>query len=262
MKHLFTKLIYLFVILNISNAAIAQCSLKGEYHELIDIEVYDSKEMNKKILVQKITTVDKSKCYAKYVNSIPVYFDYLRSNFSNGQLYSEIDLDQDSLAIENAFKEALNKDTELQGKLDEYMLKVSGKLPKDTILFSELHDIAVKFFAINKIDEQGRYVGKVCVGINLLEETLPKRNPFVEAAAFAAIMSDLKFEHSTLMNNFKGYMRELYNLNLGNDQEDRLLRAQGVMMQMMKKDVQLNGILAYFYAQHEKDLPFVIRPNS
>jgi hypothetical protein len=43
---------------------------------------------------------------------------------------------------------------------------IDKKTTKDTITMDKLLNIAVKYFSITKINEQGAYVGKVCVGLN------------------------------------------------------------------------------------------------
>ena len=232
--------------------------MKGEYSNLFDIEVYDSEKMKKKVLIKRIAAVDEEKCYAAVINAMPDYFSYLKTNFSDPSLYNELDLNADSASLRMAFNEAVKKDAGLISKIDEHFLKTSGKLEKDKVVFEEIRDIATKFFAIKEIDEQDRYVGKVCVGINMIEKTLPKRRALIEAFVFAALMSDLKTENSILMENFKANMKELYNNNLGIDKEERLLRAQGMMMAMMKNDPQLTGILATYYAKNMDHLPFSI----
>lgn len=257
MKRIFTLVIISLSIL-LTNQSLAQCTMKGEYADLFEIAIYNTEETGK-ILIKRMAKIDESKCYGRAVNSMPAFFDYLKTNYSDHEVYKEIDLNSDSAGLHSAFKAAVEKDASLQGKLEEYLMRINGDLPKDTFLFSQVLDVAVKFFAIKGITEQGYYEGKVCVGVNLLEATLPERIPFVEAMAFATIMSDLRQRHSSLMNNFQTYMKNLYDLNLGKDENERLLRAQGAMMNMMKNDAQLSGMLAYFYAQHEKSLPFVIK---
>jgi len=237
--------------------SVAQCEYNGEIDQIFQAKIYVTEDGSKK-LMREVARVDVSKCYAKAVNTMPIYFDYLMNNFSDKEVYKDIDLDLDSAKFQEAFKSALNKDEQLKGKLDEHFKKLYGQLPKDTVLFAELQDVAVKFFTVKDINENGYYVGKVCTGVNLMEKTLPERMPFEEAMAFTAILGDLKFQHSAMMTNFEANMKELYNLKLGIDEEERLLRAQGVMMHMMKQDAQLSGILAYFYAKHLNVLPFVL----
>lgn len=236
----------------------AQCSLNGEYANLFEIETYDIGN-GSKTLISRIAKVDESKCYAKAVNAMPEFFGYLKTNFSADSLYRKIDLSQDSTALQKSFEAVLMRDKELKSTLDQYVFKSLGSFAKDTIVFEEVQDVATKFFWIKGLNDKNQYEGKVCVGVNLIEQTMPKRRPYLEAFAFAAIISEMKNENSNILGAFKESMKELYNHNLGVDKEDRLLRAQGMMMLLMKNNNIFNAVLATYYAKNHEHLPFVIR---
>lgn len=253
--HFFTAALFLTLLASNANG---QCSLNGNYSSLFEIEVFDSEEMEKKILLTRVAKVNDSLCYAQAVNTMPSFFNYLKNNYSDHSLYTEIDLNADSATIQKAFETQLNKDAKLTGRLNEYFAKAHGRSKKDEVLYEEILDIAVKFFSIQAINDKGYYEGKVCVGINLLESTAPKPKPFLEAFAFSAIMYDIQNLQPNLMDEFKNQMKVLYDLNLGLNEEERLLRAQGAMFMLMKNNTRLNAMLATHYAQNINWLPFTI----
>lgn len=64
---------------------------------------------------------------------------------------------------------------------------ITKAIPKDTCSYNELLDIAVKFFAITNISEEGKYSAHLCVGINDVAATARKSMPALEAFAFSSI---------------------------------------------------------------------------
>jgi len=255
----FRKVIGLMALnLLLITASFAQCGFESDYSNLFVASSFKRPD-GEKILIKKVAHVDKSLCYAEAVNEMPDFFDYFKTNFSDDSLYQDLDLSKDSVSLNQAYRKIVNSDDELGGKLQEFALKTYGTMAKDTVLFDEIIDVAVKFFSIKEINEKGRYVGKVCVGINQIEATMDPRKPLLEAFAFSAIMYDLKNLSPNLMDEFEKEVRQLYNLKLGVDQEERLLRAQGAIFMAMKNNGRLGGILAAHYAEHQAHLPFVIR---
>lgn len=252
------SLILLFLSTAIIQKAQAQCSVENEISHLFKIQVHELPD-GRKILSDQIREVEDTYCFSKAVNSMPDFFNYLKTNFSDRKWIGSLDLEKDSLKLKADYDAALKKDDKFLGKLEEFTFKTSGILPKDSIYFSEILDVAVKFFSIKGINEDDRYVGKVCVGINDIKSTMPERKPFLEAFAFSAIMYDMKKLNADLMEEFTDNVRELYNLNLGIDKEDRLLRAQGAVFYAMKNNAKLNGILALHYVENQEWLPFVIK---
>lgn len=254
MKTLFS-IIFLTSCLAFTQVIYAQCKPKN-YAELFDLEVFEQ-EKGDKFLIQRVASVNPKACYAESVNEMPDYFSYLQNNFSDRSKYADLDLDQDSTELRLAFSEALAQDDKLTAILDEHFLKYTGSLKRDQVVFEELIDVATKFFTVKDINEEDQYLVKVCTGINLMEATLPKRKPFLEALAFAAILDDIKNQPNTnLMTEFQKEMKSLYDLNLGTDKDEKLLRAQGAAMMLMKKNVRLQSILATYYLKHAKLLPF------
>jgi hypothetical protein len=244
-------------LLFISQSA-AQCSFENDYSKILVASSFERPD-GQKALIDRVSKVDESLCYAEAVNGMPDFFNYLKTNFSDRSVYASLNLDLDSAKLNEAYKKAVNQDSKLTSKLQEFALKTYGTLPKEEYLFEELTDVAVKFFSIKDINENGQYIGKVCVGVNLIESTMDPRKSFLEAFAFSAIMENLKSSSPTLMTEFTDEVKDLYNLNLGLDKDERLLRAQGAIMLAMKNNGKLNAVLATYYAKYMDHLPFVIK---
>ena len=185
----------------------AQCSFENDYSKLLVASSFENAE-GKRMLIKRVSKVDESLCYAEAVNGMPDFFDYLKTHFSDHALYQQLDLKQDSVKLNEEFNMLVNNDKDLGSKLQEYALKTYGQLPKEEYLFEELTDVGIKFFSIKAINESGQYLGKVCVGINLIEATMEPRKVFLEAFAFSAIMADLKSSSPTLLAEFKNEMRK------------------------------------------------------
>jgi len=103
------------------------------------------------------------------------------------------------------------------------------------------------------------YVGKVCAGLNDIETTEKARNPFIEAFCFSSISKHYNSEEFSMYNEFVNAIKELYNVNLGIDNDEKLLRAQGAMYFLMRANENLRKMLASEYHRNKELLPFVIK---
>lgn len=130
---------------------------------------------------------------------------------------------------------------------------------KDTITVDNLLNIAVKYFSINKINDDGYYVGKVCDGQNLLNKTETERNPSVEEFCVSSIVKHYQSEEFSMYDEFVKAIKELYKVNLGIDKNERLLRAQGAMFLLMRNNENLKNMLLKEYERNKDNLPFVLK---
>ena len=53
-------------------------------------------------------------------------------------------------------------------------------------------------------------------------------------------------------------IRELYKVDLGINEEERLLRAQGAMYMFMRNNLALKEMLRYEYENKQESLPFIL----
>jgi hypothetical protein len=145
-------------------------------------------------------------------------------------------------------------------KLTKKITDKSNYVP-DTISMDGLLNIAVKYFSIIKINKDGYYVGKVCTGINGLKQTDKERNPQIEAFCFTTILNNYQGEQFNMYNEFVTGIKELYKINLGIENDDRLLRAQGAMYMFMRNNEKLKELLLFEYENKKEYLPFVLKIN-
>ena len=158
---------------------------------------------------------------------------------------------------EDVKKERWEKLNDLLRTLSEKALNPA--FVPDTVSIDDVLNVAVKFFNIKGVTKDGHYAGKVCSGINGIKETLPERQPHLEAFSFSTILQNMKEEEENMHDEFVKAIHELYKLDLGVEKEDRLLRAQGVMFSLMRNNDQLRMLLLSEYEKKKEYLPFVIR---
>ncbi|MDD4579033.1 MAG: hypothetical protein PHS75_10855 [Anaerolineaceae bacterium] len=257
------KFIVISLLVSLSSNLFAQsCDIVNAYSEFIVVTktTYNAKSSIKTSCFK----INEEICYAPFVNA-PISFNYqyvevLLDAFST---VDKKDLAQwdDTVAIKKEYFSRLQKDSVFTPLLKEWMAKSIDKtLAKDSILMKTLLNIAVKYFMVLKITNEGSYVGKVCLGINLINATEKVRNPFVETFCFATIMNhySVNNEYNTQNMLIEGIMK-LYTLNLGINKEEQLLRAQGAMFMFMTMNEKLRKLLIKEYEQNKESLPFILK---
>ena len=71
-------------------------------------------------------------------------------------------------------------------------------------------------------------------------------------------MNNYQGEQFNMYNELVKGIKELYKINLGTENDDRLLRAQGAMYMFMRNNDNLKELLLVEYEKKKKYLPFVI----
>jgi hypothetical protein len=204
--------------------------------------------------------VDSRYCFADYVNNNLKHLNFLTFYFICPSCNPKDLMNIDSLSLQSAFIAVLQKDSVFNAVMLELTEKVIEKtVPKDTITMNTLLNSAVKFFYVYKITEDGYYAGKVCEVLNGLAETESVRKPFVEAFALASIIEHYVDEEYNMYNELANAIKELYKINLGVDNKERLLRARGAVFMQMFYNQKLRDMLLYEYKQQKEYLPFVLR---
>lgn len=259
-KLLIMKTSFLFLILfafSFNLFAQSNGSIQSQYDQIFQIkkEKYPDGEYLRKM----VNSLKEDHKLAGLVNNNRLYLDYLLNNFSERENYQQlIELDNQK-ELQEKFVNSLKKDS----LFTSVIFKISGKalnpvFVPDTVSIDDVLNVAVKFFNIKEITEEGHYAGKVCAGINGITETLPERQPQLEAFSFSTILQNMKEEEENMHDEFVDAIRELYELDLGVEKEDRLLRAQGVMFSLMRNNPQLRDLLLSEYEKKKEYLPFVL----
>ncbi|OJJ19825.1 hypothetical protein BKI52_15190 [marine bacterium AO1-C] len=235
--------------------------IKESYTQIFSIEQQQYK--GRTYYQKRVNELPKSHFLAKWVNTNQQYLYYLLTNFSS---LKQSTLKQAATPEERQklFIQALQKDkgfTQIMETFASQALAKPTQLP-DTIGTNDLMNIAVKYFNIRKINAQDKYALKVCGGLNGIRATETKRSPQLEAFCFSTILRNFANPKSGLRAEVIKNAQKLYDLNLGVDKKDRLLRAQGALFMLMRNSETLQKILLKEYKTKQNTLPFVIKASK
>jgi len=242
------------------------CDIANHFEDFISVRktAYINKaDYNQECYLEKqVVETNKKSCFSDLINQNISFADYLYMSFTSSA-YNDIVLQlPDSLALRKAYFKQLRNDSLFTAIMTEWMAKtIDHKTPKDTVSLDQLINIAVKYFSIRKIDDEGYYVGKICVGANDIRKTETERKPFVEAFCFSSILKHLQGSEFNMYSEFVKVIKELYKVNLGVSKEEKLLRAQGAAFLLMRNNESLKSMLKMEYNQQKEYLPFVLIPN-
>jgi hypothetical protein len=237
-----------------------QCDIKTHYEDFISVEKSFYNE--KSYLIKRVVETQKKSCFSELVNNNPMFIDYLLTNFSSNANYqNQLEL-TDSVVMRNTYFDDLRKDSLFNSIMTDLVNKtIDKKIPKDTISMDKLLNVAVKYFSIMRLTDEGHYVGKVCVGLNDIKKTESDRKPFIEAFSFSSILKHYQSEEYSMYDEFVKAIKELYKVNLGIDKNEKLLRAQGAMFLLMRNNENLKKMLKSEYEKQKEYLPFILIDN-
>lgn len=235
------------------------CNIVEEYQKIFKIE--KKKYGEREFLMKTVNKIDTNSCFSDLINNNGQYIDYLLKHFSDNSNYEKLMTISDTIELQNKFIKTLEKDSTFNSVMNKLTEKITDKshFISDTISSDELLNIAVKYFSIIKINEDGHYSGKVCTGINGLEQTEKERKPQIEAFCFTTILNNYQGDRFNMYNEFVKGIKELYKINLGVENEERLLRAQGAMYMFMRNNDKLKELLLFEYENKKEYLPFVLK---
>ena len=234
-----------------------QCDIKNHYEDFIAIQ--KSKFNEKDYLIKQIVESERKSCFSDLINHNIMFTSYLLTNFSSNSNYENLLQLTDSLKLKEIYFFDLKKDSLFNSIMNELVVKtIDKKITKDTISMDNLLNIAVKFFSIIRMNEEGHYVGKVCVGLNDIKKTEIDRKPFIEAFGFSSILKHYQSDEFSMYAEFVNAIKELYTVNLGIDKSEKLLRAQGAMFLMMRNNANLKKMLKKEYERQQNFLPFIL----
>jgi hypothetical protein len=248
----------LFVFLTLSVTTLfaqTECKMQNFYGDFLKAEKLKHGEME--YIIKSVNPVITGSCIENLVNNNIQYIDYLLTHFSDGKMYSELVSIEVSVEMQIKFSEKLANDSLFNALMTEFADKtINKKLEKDSIDIDYLINLAVKYFAILSINKDGHFSTRICTGFNLIKETEPERNPLVEAFVFSSVFKNLNSEKYNLYVDFVGFVRNIYKLNLGTANNERLLRAQGALFMAMRENSKLREMLIDEYNNKKEFLPF------
>ncbi|MCO6483568.1 MAG: hypothetical protein J5I62_12335 [Flavobacteriales bacterium] len=233
------------------------CHVPDHYGEFIVLE--RTLHEGQSYFSTSITDAPEAGCVGAWVNRDKRFVDYLVQNFPRNVDRVELSRYKDEAEMNAAFIRGLQADTAFNGIMQGWVDKATDRAHvADTISMAAMLDVAVKFFSIYRLDADGRYVGKICVGLNDVAKTEEVRRPYVEAFCFSAIFGHLDDDAANLYDEFRNTARQLYEVSLGIDPGERLLRAQGAMYFLMRASGPLRQVLLQEYDRKKDWLPFVL----
>jgi hypothetical protein len=252
----------LAALLLLVSSVIAQkhpaCDLINHYGEIFRAEYYA--EGDYKTVFTFVDSLRKDDCLAGLVNPNVMLIDYFLKHYANIDREALLAFAADPIKLQKRFIKDLQTNAAFNGLMQTFAARYlePAIAPKDSLKMDNVLNIAVKFFNIQKITPEGYYAIKVCVGINGIKTTEAVRNPQLEAFCFAAILKHYESSQFDLKAAFTAAAKELYKVNMGIDEKERQLRAQGAMYFLMRENPVLRKVLLYEYGLRERYLPFVI----
>jgi hypothetical protein len=247
----------IFLIYSSNVFSQVNCNIIENYGEFIKVEKINDE--GNEFLDEQIVEPDSQKCFWQVVKN-QLYIDYLLKNFSSEKHLNNLLNITDTLTLQNEYIKFLKEDSLFNQVMTDLVAKtIEKRLAKDTITMDKLLDFAVKFFSIIELNEDGYYVGKLCVGLNLISKTEKLRLPHVEAFCFSSIAKNYQSDEFNMYEEFVKAMEELYKINLGIEKNEKLLRAQGAMFFLMRNNDNLRTMLKIEYERNAENLPFILK---
>ena len=245
-------------LITINSYSQINCFIIEEFQKIFKIE--KKKYGEREYLMKSVNELDNNDCFSDLINNNGQYIDYLRTHFSDNSNYEKLMAIVDTVELQKEFINSLQNDSTFNSVMNKLTEKITNKsqfIP-DTISMDELLNIAVKYFSIIRITKNGNYAGKVCTGINGLKQTEKERKPQIEAFCFTTILNNYQGEQFNMYNEFVKGIKELHKINLGIENDESLLRAQGAMYMFMRNNDSLKELLLFEYEKKKKYLPFVL----
>jgi hypothetical protein len=244
----------LFIPLVVQLPLLAQpCNLTSNYNDFITARRFINE--GRAYVVTAITAPTPGRCYSGLVSTDARFLDFLVTNYRARTIMKDLGEMPDTVAMNSEFHQRLASDGLFMEVMSGWVARsLDQTIPKDTVSFDGLLNVAVKFFSLTRVTPDGGYSGFICVGKNDIKKTQVRPEPYVEAFCFSAI-----FEHAKEMQlAFRNAMMQVKKVDLGNDDAEKLLRAQGATFLLMHNSEQLRNVLRGEYERRKEFLPFVL----
>lgn len=233
------------------------CDIQNHYQDFIMVQ--KTKYETHEYITKNVIMCKRKSCFSELINNNEMFINHLFITFSSDSIDKKLLAIKDTTLLQKIYFENLKNDSLFSSIMNNLVSKtISKQKAKDTVSLDQLLNIAVKYFAINKLNEQGYYVGKVCGGQNQISTIEKKREPFLEAFCLSMILKHFESQEYNLYNEFVKSIKEVYKVNLGPDRQEKLLRAQGAIFMLMRNNKTLRKMLLKEYKNHQKFLPFVL----
>jgi len=250
--------LFKFILLFIGSTLFAQNSTQDRIDKQLQLSINKSEEAT---LLASFSEIEPRENILDYKS----FIGYLYTNFkdeSNRAGLFKADNNNPDLDFK-LYREKLKNDSLFITTLQKIAIN-SGKPidEKPSYKFNHVMDIASNFVMIDKLTNKGNYGVKICTGINAIEMTQPKRYADIEAFCFNAIWNYFQKNKSLFSDLVKQQIISVSKLNLGIDDKDRVLRAQGALMVLMFHNDSFRNLIIDNYEENKKLLPFKMKVDN
>ncbi|MEA3446847.1 MAG: hypothetical protein U9Q98_00135, partial [Bacteroidota bacterium] len=246
-------------IITCSVYAQANDSIISFYNKMFTIEKNVHNE--RAYLFVSINDLSGNSKLVSLINNNKKHLDYLLTHFSGYTQQQDLyEIDNEN-KLHDAFIAYLKNNKKFNKIMRDFVsntINMEKHIP-DTVTMDEMLDVAVKFFYIKDITKEGYYNAQICIGINGIKETSEVRKPQLEAFCFSVIFSNFQSEQNIVYDELVNGVTDVYNLSLGTDEDEKLLRAQGAMYMYMRHNEKLKDLLLTAYNKQKQELPFVLK---
>ena len=258
------KLLIIILLLMLGKSqAQNNCHIKDYWQRMfvLDTSVYKQKVY---YFIDVKALPENHKC-ARKINSHILELYYIRSNFTDFKNKKKILIKiTDSVKRQQKLISLLQKDTLFMQTIKNLGDAWQQKYTKDTVSINTLMDIAAHYFYLDKLEPDGRLLGRVCTGSNGLNDLQIKRRPLIQLFVFKTVFDNYtgktNSEKYNLRQEYVKAIKDIANLDFGKENNEKKLNLiQGALYYYMFHSKALKSLITDTYEQQKDSLPFVLK---
>lgn len=234
--------------------------VKGKYGEFII--AYKKTAVGRTYIDKKVVEPTNDTLLASFVSNNRNLIELVTTNYLSVSSDELVNI-KDSLKLQAKFAALIKEDA----LVNKYFLPflcayyqssgytVEGwKTAKPVYSFDEMIDVAIKFFELKDIDSRGNFKTRIGISEDGLVKTLDQRKPLLEIYCLNVIKKQNYQAYQALNKARKAAEK----LQLGLNESDRLLRAEGAIYALISQDERFRALLKAAYDKNATTLPFII----
>ena len=241
--------------------------VKQEYKRIFQIKVGEHPEFGPYINTET-SKLPREHFLHDFVDGNYWLIHYLQANRTKTDFGKLQDLRDRPAALAEHYDRALVEDDDFNASLLTLVGRYLGSrgmelvghsnAAKETITADQLTGIAVRFFFPTAITEEGRIKASICAGLHGLRDFEGERDLMLEAFCYEAIFNELGSRQYGMLDEFRSILGRVRGLQLSNDKEMKLNRAQGAVWALLASSDTLREVLSNAYQSKRGILPFVV----
>jgi hypothetical protein len=130
---------------------------------------------------------------------------------------------------------------------------------KSILSFSSFQTVAAKFYYPDSIQPNGGIRTHICIAFNGYRDAAPPRDLMLEAVAYSIAIEHAMIPHDPIMGELSDAIKAAESLNLSEDYDVKLMRAQGVVWGIMSEDPFLEKAIREMYDEKKDWLTFELK---